>query len=526
VTRKCAETALIGAVFREGAGLAKSLVIVESPAKARTINKFLGKEFVVKASMGHVRDLPKSKLGVDEENFEPTYTVLPSKKKIVAELKKAAQNAAAIYLAPDPDREGEAICWHLSEELKRTKKNFLRVEFNEITKKAILAAIEKPGPIDVRKVDAQQARRILDRLVGYKISPLLWEKVRRGLSAGRVQSVALRIIVEREREIRAFKSEEYWSIVARLADDAKDRPAGAPPDFEAKCILRDGKKIALANEAAAHAVLEDLEGVEWSVTSVTAKEKKKNPPPPFITSKLQQDAARRHSFPVSKTMRLAQALYEGKEVGDQGSIGLITYMRTDSTRVSQEALSGVRDYIRATYGAGSLPDKPRYFRSGRDSQDAHEAIRPTSLDLPPQAVGPYLSRDELKLYTLIWNRFVASQMEPALFDTASADIAAGRYTFRANGQVMKSAGWLAVYQEQDDNSRKPDEKEGENETALPALVKGQPLRCLNVTPHQHFTQPPPRFSEATLVKELEENGIGRPSTYAKGGSPRRPWASS
>ena len=485
----------------------KSLVIVESPAKAKTINKFLGREFVVKASMGHVRDLPKSQLGVDEESFDPTYAILPSKKKIVSELKKSAETAAAVYLAPDPDREGEAICWHLRSVLKAAKKKFYRVEFNEITRRAILAAMKNPRQIDQHKVDAQQARRILDRLVGYKISPLLWEKVRRGLSAGRVQSVALRIIVERERDIRAFKPEEYWSIIARLA-------AGQPPEFEAKCVARDGQKISLGSEADAAAVLQSLEAAEWRVASVSLKEKKKNPPPPFITSKLQQDAARRHGYPVAKTMRLAQGLYEGKDLGEQGSVGLITYMRTDSPRVSEEALAAARDYIRATYGEEALPEKPRYYRSAKDAQDAHEAIRPTSLDMPPPSVAPYLSRDELNVYTLIWNRFVASQMEPAVYDTAAADVEAAGTTFRAAGQVLRSPGWLAVYQEQEENGAKPDDKEGENEMALPPLREGDLLRCLAVTPRQHFTQPPPRFSEASLVKELEDNGIGRPSTYA------------
>jgi len=485
----------------------KSLVIVESPAKAKTINKFLGKDYVVKASMGHVRDLPKNRLGVDEETFHPTYSVLPSKKKTLAELRKSAEKVAAIYLAPDPDREGEAICWHLQEELRGTRKKFYRVQFNEITKKAILAAMRNPGQIDCRKVDAQQTRRILDRLVGYKISPLLWEKVRRGLSAGRVQSVALRMIVDREREVRAFKPEEYWSIVARLA-------AEMPPEFEAKCAQQDGSKISLGTQVDAQAVLRALEGADWRVSSVTSKEKRKNPPPPFITSKLQQDAARRHGYPVAKTMRLAQALYEGKDLGEKGSVGLITYMRTDSTRIADEAITAVRDYIAATYGPEPLPDTPRHYRSGKDAQDAHEAIRPTSPDLPPAAVAPYLTRDELNIYTLVWNRFVACQMQPALYDTTSVDIAAGKFLFRASGQVLKSAGWLVVYQEQEETVLKADEKEGENEMALPPLREGDILRLLAITPHQHFTQPPPRFSEASLVRELEENGIGRPSTYA------------
>ncbi len=491
--------------------MGKSLVIVESPAKAKTINKFLGRQFVVKASMGHVRDLPKSpkkgSIGVNEKTFEPDYVVLPSKKKTLTELREAAKKADAVYLAPDPDREGEAISWHLQHELKGAGKKFYRVQFNEITKKAITQAIEHPREIDAKKVDAQQARRVLDRLVGYKISPLLWDKVRRGLSAGRVQSVALRMIVEREREIREFKAEEYWSITALLG-------AQVPPEFEAKCLLDRGEKIALGNEAEAKAVLDGVQGAEWKVASVTAKERRKNPAPPFTTSKLQQDAARRFGYPVSKTMRIAQGLYEGREIGERGLFGLITYMRTDSTRVSEEALAAVRTHIEATYGAASLPEKPRYFRSAKDAQDAHEAIRPTDIELPPAAVAPFLTKEELNVYTIVWNRFVASQMEPAVYDTTSADIEAGRFTFRASGQVLRSAGWLAVYQEQEDRPAREDDKEGENDAALPPLAEGQRLDCKGVTPHQHFTQPPPRFSEATLVKELEENGIGRPSTYA------------
>ncbi len=523
--------------------MARSLVIVESPAKAKTIHKFLGKGFVVKASMGHVRDLPKKKLGVDEESFEPTYQILPEKKKAVAELKKAADGAEAIYLAADPDREGEAICFHLREELgKSSDATFHRVEFHEITKRAVQQAFENPREIDANRVDAQQARRILDRLVGYKISPLLWDKVRRGLSAGRVQSVALRIIVERERAIRAFVAKEYWSLTASLSADA-------PPVFSAKLHQKNGKKIELV---AKDEIAEVLSGLGWTIGStspaedgpegaivveavpvpgkavpfrvskIETKERKKNPPPPFITSKLQQDAARSLGYPVAKTMRLAQRLYEGVELGDVGTVGLITYMRTDSTRVSDEALGAVRDYIGATYGKESLPDKPRFFRSGKQTQDAHEAIRPTSLDHPPETLKGHLGRDEWRLYALIWNRFVASQMETALFDTTRADIEAGPYTFRATGQVLKFAGWLAVYHEGKDEDAKEDEANGngdaepadEEDRRLPALKEGQDLSLEGLAPRQHFTQPPPRYTEASLVKELEENGIGRPSTYA------------
>jgi len=527
--------------------MARALVIVESPAKAKTINKFLGKGYVVKASMGHVRDLQKRTLGVDEEDFTPTYTVLPEKKKTLAELKKAAKGADAIYLAPDPDREGEAICWHLQEVLKKeTKATFHRVMFNEITRKAVRAAFEHPREIDINKVDAQQARRILDRLVGYKLSPLLWDKVRRGLSAGRVQSVAVRIICEREREIQAFKSREYWSLRARLEGDE-------PPEFLARLIAWKGKKADLADQeqiakaldelgwkigkvspaeengtvrptGGAKAVVVEVEPASdsptpFKVVSVQAKEKKKNPPPPFTTSKLQQDAARALGYPVAKTMRLAQALYEGRDIGDAGTVGLITYMRTDSTRVSEDAIGAVRDFITGTYGKEAVPAKPRYFRAGKGAQEAHEAIRPTAVEYTPDAVKAYLGRDELRLYTLIWNRFVASQMASAIFDTTRADIGAGALTFRATGSVLRSPGWLAVYheaKEEDTRSKNGDEDEAEDaeDRRLPPLREEQELALSALLPKQHFTQPPPRFSEATLVKELEENGIGRPSTYA------------
>jgi DNA topoisomerase-1 len=523
--------------------VAKALVIVESPAKAKTINKFLGRNYTVKASMGHVRDLPKRTLGVDEDDFTPTYQVLPEKKKTLTELKKAAKGAEDIYLASDPDREGEAICWHLQEELKKgTKATFHRVLFNEITKRAVKEAFEHPLEIDSDKVDAQQARRILDRLVGYKISPLLWEKVRRGLSAGRVQSVALRVICERERAIQAFESKEYWSLTSELE-------AGEPPLFRAKLIKKDGKKIELVSQDEITSALTDLgwkvtatdkvedgdpravsltvaaagaDTVPFKVVEVQAKQKKKNPLPPFITSKLQQDAARQLGFTVTKTMRVAQGLYEGREIGDAGTVGLITYMRTDSTRVSDEALGAVRDYIGNTYGKDALPDEPRIFKVGKRAQEAHEAIRPTYLEYPPEAVKEHLGRDEFRLYQLIWNRFVASQMEAAVFDTTRADIEAGAYTFRATGQVLRSPGWLAVYHEGKDEDAgrngngtgNGDEPVDEEDRRLPTLSEGQELDLKTLLPRQHFTQPPPRFTEATLVKELEENGIGRPSTYA------------
>jgi DNA topoisomerase-1 len=513
-----------------------ALVIVESPAKAKTINKFLGKGYIVKASMGHVRDLPKRTLGVDEETFEPTYDVLAEKKKTLAELKKAAKSADEVFLAADPDREGEAICWHLYEELtKGTKAEFRRVLFNEITQRAVREAFEHPLEIDYHKVDAQQARRILDRLVGYKISPLLWDKVRRGLSAGRVQSVALRIICEREAAIKAFVTREYWSLTAQLAADA-------PPQFRAKLIARDGKKTELASQDEVAEALGELgwriaearkdeekglvvsveaatkDPTPFKVAKVQARESKKNPAPPFTTSKLQQDAARQLGYSVSRTMRLAQRLYEGTEIGDAGTVGLITYMRTDSTRVSDEALQGVRDFIGQTYGKDSLPDKPRAFKAGKRAQEAHEAIRPTTMEYTPEQMKSFLGRDELRLYTLIWNRFVASQMQVAIFDTTRADIEAGRLTFRATGSVLRSPGWLAVYHEgkEEDSSSQDEDQNGNGgkDTRLPVLTEGQSLRLDQLLPKQHFTQPPPRFSEATLVKELEENGIGRPSTYA------------
>ncbi|PYQ14866.1 MAG: type I DNA topoisomerase [Acidobacteria bacterium] len=484
--------------------MGKSLVIVESPAKAKTINKFLGRGFTVKASMGHVRDLPKRTLGVDEKkNFKPTYEVLPGRKKVLDDLKKAATGADAIYLAPDPDREGEAICWHLSEELKKVNKKLHRVMFNEITKRAVLHGIENPEKIDLHKVDAQQARRILDRLVGYKISPLLWEKVRRGLSAGRVQSVALRIIVEREREIQAFKPEEYWSLTATLE-------GAEPPPFEAKLSRIGEEKAELKDGETTNRIADAVRGARWIVTEVEAKEKRRNPSPPFSTSKLQQEAARKLGFTVKKTMMLAQRLYEGVDLGEEGPVGLITYMRSDSTRVAPEALSEVRDHILKTHGQDYLPEEPRYYKAGRMSQGAHEAIRPTSLVNTPASVGSFLSRDEIRLYSLIWNRFVASQMNPAVFDVTGVDIQAAGNTFRANGQVLRFPGYFAVYQET------PEAKNGDSDESrsLPPLEQGQELKLAQLDPKQHFTQPPPRFTEASLVKELEEDGIGRPSTYA------------
>jgi DNA topoisomerase-1 len=500
--------------------LAKNLVIVESPAKAKTINKYLGRDFKVKASMGHVRDLPKKRLGVDvKKGFDAEYEVLATRKKVLDELKDDAKDAEAIFLAADPDREGEAICWHLSEALGvRAKKKFRRVVFNEITKKAIEEAFKNPGAVDPKKVDAQQTRRILDRLVGYKVSPILWEKVRRGLSAGRVQSVALKLICDREREIKAFVTEEYWTAAALL--EGKE-----PPPFSANVLKRDGKNLEIGNAEEAGQVRSDLEKATFTVSSVQLKERRRYPVPPFITSKLQQEAVKKLRFSVKKTMQVAQRLYEGVELGTEGSVGLITYMRTDSTRISNDALSAVRDKITSTYGEDYIPEKPIFYKSKAGAQDAHEAIRPTYLEHDPDSIKKYLSKDEYALYRLIWNRFVASQMKPAVYDETVADIAAGRYLLRAKGSTLKFKGFLAVYEETPDEKRETKAVEepalGADDTSpetttnpLPPLAQGDTLTLKKLDTDQHFTQPPPRFSEATLVKELEENGIGRPSTYA------------
>jgi DNA topoisomerase-1 len=510
--------------------VAKNLVIVESPAKAKTINKYLGQGYTVKASMGHVRDLPKKKLGVDvDQGFAVDYEALPAKKKVLDELKKAAKGAEAIYLAADPDREGEAICWHLAEALggktKKSKARFRRVVFNEITKNAIQSAFEDPSDVDLKKVDAQQARRVLDRLVGYKVSPILWEKVRRGLSAGRVQSVALKLVCDREREIKAFEPVEYWTVLAHLA-------AGQPPVFGANLLKRDGKKAEVGNEGEAAAVRKDLETASFKVDKVQARERKRRPVPPFITSKLQQDAFRKLRFPVRKTMQVAQKLYEGMELGEEGSSGLITYMRTDSTRVSGDALAAVRERIQENYGEDYVPDKPNFYKSKKGAQDAHEAIRPTDMSRTPQAIKRFLTKDQLALYTLIWNRFVASQMRPAVYDETVVDIGATpkaggpSYLLRAKGSVLKFKGFLAVYEEtreekvetkptvDEPHLQKDDTEPEETSDQLPPLEEGQSLELKKLDTDQHFTQPPPRFSEASLVKELEENGIGRPSTYA------------
>ncbi|MGD0956392.1 MAG: type I DNA topoisomerase [Candidatus Acidiferrales bacterium] len=565
--------------------MARSLVIVESPAKAKTINKYLGRNYNVKASYGHVMDLPKKTIGIllpGEENgkkkgkrkskakgkasekkaakpvivtseniFEPTYEIIPSKLKVIGDLQRAASNADAIYLAGDPDREGEAICAHLAEILSKPRKytkvvakavaqvnaeadetngngskseagtksakkqetetrsaapKIYRVMFNEITQKAIKAAFENPTQVNENLVEAQQARRVLDRLVGYKISPLLWDKVRRGLSAGRVQTVALRVIVEREREIRAFVPKEYWTIHALLA-------AGEPPAFEAKLIKHKGEDIEVSNEAEAQRVVAAVERATWQVSSVAQREKRRYAPPPFTTSKLQQAAYNRLRYTAKRTMMLAQRLYEGVELGDEGSVALITYMRTDSVKVSNDALAQVRDHIGGSYGEKYLPEKPNFFKSKKDAQEAHEAIRPTDVARTPDSVRRYLDDDMFKLYQMIWQRFVASQMVPAVFDQTTIDISAADYTFRATGSVIKFDGYLAVYQIVKEEEEKEDEGDTDSRT-LPRVSEGERLRLETIRPEQHFTEPPPRYTEATLVKELEEKGIGRPSTYA------------
>jgi len=506
--------------------LLKSLVIVESPAKAKTIQKYLGKGFTVEASLGHVKDLPKSILGVDtKDNFSTDYVVIPGKEKVLAKLKKLAGPMDSIYLAPDPDREGEAIAAHLAFELsgnghakkaKKKKKDeadapprIQRVTFNEITKRAVQAAFEHPRAIDQNLVDAQQARRVLDRLVGYQVSPLLWDKVRRGLSAGRVQTVALRLIVEREREIKAFEKKEYWTIDAHLA-------ASKPPAFDARFLGKGEEKIEVTNGEDAEKIRAALEQADWIVRSVDKKERRRNAAPPFTTSKLQQDSSRKLRFSVKRTMMIAQRLYEGVELGEEGLVGLITYMRTDSTRVAPEAILEVREYVGKEYGAAYLPETPNTYKEKKEAQAAHEAIRPTSAMRHPDQVKQYLKEDEFKVYKLIWQRFVASQIMPAVFDQTTVDIDAKAksgdvFWFRVTGSVLKFDGFLRVYEESKEGK---DEEDEELKHKLPALEAGQKLSLKELKPEQHFTEPPPRYNEASLVKELEERGIGRPSTYS------------
>ena len=491
--------------------MAKKLVVVESPAKAKTINKYLGKSYKVVASMGHIRDLPKSKLGVDvDEAFTPVYEVIPARKKVIKELRAAAKVATDIYVATDPDREGEAIGWHLAAELGGKKRSVHRLMFNEITKKAIVDALKHPVEINQRMVDAQQARRVLDRLVGYKLSPLLWDKVRRGLSAGRVQSIALKLVCDREHEIEQFNPEEYWHIFANLIGPV-------PPEFEAKLQKKNGKTIKVLNETESKTIIEAVTNESFVVDTVGTKARKKQAAPPYITSKLQQAS----QMPVKRTMMIAQQLYEGIELPGEDAVGLITYMRTDSTRVSDQALTDVREHIQSAFGEAYLPAKPNIYRAKKGAQDAHEAIRPTSMEYDPDRVKPHLTKEQFYIYRIIWNRFVASQMLPAIFDDTTVDINAGIYTFRIKGSVLKFKGWLSAYSKDvEDNSDSPGDQEGTREDdehtkgLLPALNKGDTLSLKATRSEQKFTQPRPRFSEAMLVKELEENGIGRPSTYA------------
>ncbi len=486
--------------------MANKLFIVESPAKSRTISRYLGKDFKVVATMGHIIDLPKSKLGVDiEEGFQPQYEVIPEKRNVVNDLKKQAAKADEIYLAADPDREGEAICWHLHQLLDKKGRKIFRVTFNEITGSSVKQAVEHPGEINRNKFDAQQTRRIIDRLVGYKVSPLLWDKVKRGLSAGRVQTVALRIICDREKQIKAFNKEEYWSITGSFNTPQNE-------ELVAKLTAVDGKKVrsgnartryAIETEEQAQQIVSELRDSDFTVSKLARKTKKRHPLPPFITSKLQQEAARVMDFPVKKTMTVAQRLYEGKEIGSEGPVGLITYMRTDSTRVAGTALDQVRTYIEEAFGKEMMPDKPNFYSSKAGAQDAHEAIRPTNIALAPDKVKKFLSRDELALYRLIWNRFVASQMISAQFAETTVTVSAGRYDFTASGTVVVEPGFTRVY-----NPGIAKDK------VLPATEEGDTMDLTKLDPVQNFTTPPPRYTEPTLVKELESNGVGRPSTYA------------
>jgi len=481
--------------------LADSLVIVESPAKAKTIGKYLGKKYIVKASMGHVRDLPKSQMGVDvTEGFQPKYITIRGKGDVLKELRDASKKVKNIYLAADPDREGEAIAWHLAHSLNINEEKPCRVVFNEITKQAVKEAFKHPRKIDMDLVNAQQTRRILDRLVGYNISPLLWKKVKKGLSAGRVQSVAVKLIIDREKEINAFVPEEYWSVTARLKTGKET--------FEAKFYGYGSEKIELKSEADVQELLKKIEGKSYTITDIKKRERRRNPAAPFTTSSLQQEAARKLNFRAAKTMMVAQQLYEGIDIGKEGTVGLITYMRTDSTRISPTAQEEAKKYITQIYGQEYALSEPRQFGKKEGAQDAHEAIRPTLVAKDPASLKEYLSRDQLKLYRLIWERFIASQMAAAVLDTVTADIHAGDAVFRANGSQVKFQGFMKVYVEGTDDAEKEEDK------MLPPLEENQKIELLEIDPKQHFTQPPPRYSEARLVKTLEELGIGRPSTYA------------
>lgn len=489
--------------------MAKNLLIVESPAKSKTLKKFLGRDFEILATIGHIKDLPKSKLGVDTDNgFSVHYETIKGKTKVIKQLKDSAKKSQMIYLAPDPDREGEAIAWHVARELKTSDK-IVRVTFNEITKNAVLDALQNTRKIDENLVNAQQARRVLDRLVGYKVSPFLWKTITYGLSAGRVQSVALRIVCEREKEISDFVIEEYWELEADLADKKNAH-------FRAKLTKIDGEKPKIENGDSADKIAADVRKQAFIVESIKKSERKRKPSPPFITSTLQQEAARYFYFTPKKTMMIAQQLYEGVELGDEGATGLITYMRTDSTRIAESALAAVREHIDQNYGGEYLPAKAVRYASKKGSQDAHEAIRPTYLELPPEKLKKYLTKDQLKLYTLIWNRFVACQMNPAVYDTTTVDINAGKYTFHAAAQALKFDGFLKVYQEAKENGNGNGSGNGENGLVdfIPDIKEGDKLKLVELFPSQHFTKPPARYTQASLVKMLESEGIGRPSTYA------------
>ena len=485
--------------------MTKPLVVVESPAKVRTIKKYLGDSYNFASTVGHIRDLPSKEIGIDiEEGFKPKYTNIPGKQKVIKSLKQAAGDATDIYLAPDPDREGEAIAWHTAEILKKKGRRFHRVLFHELTKNAVNEAISSPEELNLKKYEAQQARRILDRLVGYQISPILWRKVQGGLSAGRVQSVAVRIICERERAIHAFETEEYWSITAHLEN-------GAPPPFTAKLVKKEGEKIKIPDEKTSNAIVNALSGEKFTVEKVQKKTTKRNPFPPFVTSKLQQEAIRKLRFSAKKTMLVAQQLYEGIDIGPGEPEGLITYMRTDSTRISKEAAIEALKLVREKFGEKYVLEKPRFFKNRKKVQDAHEAIRPTSVFNTPEKVAPYLSKDQLALYRLIWQRFVASQMKQAIINQNSVSIKAGSYQFTASGSSVEFPGFMALYMSADDEIESKSRKKKDD---IPELTEGMVLKLNKLEPKQHFTMPPPRFSEASLVKELEENGIGRPSTYS------------
>lgn len=498
--------------------MAKSLVIVESPTKAKTLSKYLGRNYQIIASVGHLKDLPKSKLGIDlEHDFEPQYIVIRGKSKILKEIKASAKKAKEIFLAADPDREGEAIAWHIAEELNGDGRRIHRVLLNEITATAVKRALQAPGTIDMKKVNAQQARRVLDRLVGYLLSPLLWKKVRRGLSAGRVQSVAVRVICEREAEREAFHSEEYWTITATLVGEH-------PPPFKARLHEIEGERVTIRTEADTQRILEDLAGASFAVSHIDQKEKRRSPSAPFITSRLQQDSARKLRFPAKKTMMLAQRLYEGIEIGEEGQVGLITYMRTDSPRIAPEALEEVRGFIQESFGSAYLPAQPNVYKTQKAAQEAHEAIRPTSVKRDPETLRSYLDPDLYKLYKLIWNRFVASQMTQGLDLVTQVDVKASRYTFRASGTVEKFDGYRRIYREEIEQPTEGTSSEEESGAAaadltLPDLSVGESVALSGeseerILAKQHFTQPPPRYNEALLIREMEEKGIGRPSTYA------------